>query len=123
MNIHQSAEDYLEKILMLREHKGSVRSVDIARELGVTKPSVSYAVKNLREGGYLTVGSGGLIELTPAGEEIAARIYERHELLSDLLISFGVDEQTACDDACRMEHHISQKSIDALKAHQDRFRG
>jgi len=122
MNIYQSSEDYLEKMLMLRMEKGIIKSVDIARELGVTKPSVSYAVKNLKENGYITMDAGGEIHLTEKGEKIATSVYERHEILSDLLMSFGVSAETAEKDACQMEHGLSSETIEALKKQWDKFR-
>ena len=102
-------------MLMLRNKKGYVRSVDIADALGVTKPSVSYAVKRLRENGYISMNEDGFILLNESGLEIAQRIYERHQTLTALLMSLGVDEQTACDDACEVEHCISQTTFDAIK--------
>ncbi len=114
MKIQQSAEDYLEAMLMLKESRGYVRSIDIAAQLGVTKPSVSYATKRLRENGYITMDSDGLINLTESGMEIAARMYERHKLLTAFLIHLGVDEQTAADDACKIEHDLSEQSFSAI---------
>ena len=117
MRILRSAEDYLEAMLMLREERGYVRSVDVAAELGVTKPSVSYATKRLRENGYISMDRDGMISLTEKGMEIAARIYERHKVLTQLFIGIGVDPGTAREDACKIEHDISQATFDALKAH------
>ena len=117
MNIHESAEDYLEAILMLRNEKGYARSVDIAARLGVTKPSVSIAMKRLRENEYILMDEENLITLTPKGEEIAARIYERHTVLSACLKALGVSEEQAMEDACKIEHDISQETFDALKRH------
>jgi Mn-dependent DtxR family transcriptional regulator len=117
VKIQRSSEDYLEKILMLQEKKGYARSIDIAGELGVTKPSVSYAVKKLRENGYITVDSDGLISLTVPGMEIASRMYERHKLLTNFLMVLGVDEKTAREDACRIEHDLSDKSFNAICRH------
>lgn len=114
MKIQKSSEDYLEAMLMMQEKHGFIRSVDVAAELGVTKPSVSYAVKRLRENGYILMNSDGLITLTDAGMEIAQRMFERHKLLSELLCRLGVDEKTAREDACKIEHDISQKSFDAI---------
>lgn len=117
MNIHESAEDYLEKILMLQEQKGSVRSIDIAVAMGFSKPSVSVAMKNLRENGYISVDKEGFITLLEKGKQIAETIYERHTLISDWLIHLGVSPETAAEDACRIEHVISSESFEALKAH------
>ncbi len=114
MKIQKSAEDYLEAMLMMQEKHGYIRSIDIATKLGVTKPSVSYATKRLRENGYITMDEEGLITLTTAGLEIAQRMYERHKELTKLFIALGVDEQTAVDDACKIEHDISAQTWDAL---------
>ena len=117
MQIHESAEDYLEAILAIKEEKGLVRSVDVAQRLGVSKPSVSRAMGLLRENGYITMGREGWLELTPAGYEIADRIYERHRILSRWLASLGVPEEVAAQDACRMEHDISAITFQRLKEH------
>ena len=117
MKIMKSAEDYLETMLMMREKHGYIRSIDIATELGVTKPSASYATKRLREAGYITMAEDGHITLNPSGLEIAERIYERHKVLTKLLIEIGVDEQTAREDACKIEHDLSVKSFEAIKRH------
>ena len=117
MQIMKSAEDYLEAMLMMRERHGYIRSVDIAAELGVTKPSVSYAVKRLREAGYITMAEDGHITLNPSGQEIAERIYERHKVLTKLLVDLGVDEETAREDACKIEHDLSVETFDAIKKH------
>ena len=115
MNIHESAEDYLEAILMLQEQKGYVRSVDIAGLLGVTKPSVSFAMKKLRENGYITMNEDSLITLTGDGEAIARRILDRHNTLSSFLESLGVDGKIAREDACKMEHDLSEASFEAIR--------
>ena len=115
MHINESAENYLETILMLSKTLPVVRSVDIATELGFKKSSVSIAMKNLREKQYITVTNAGYIYLTDAGREIAEMIYERHELFSTWLISLGVDEKVAAEDACKMEHAISKESFEAIK--------
>ena len=120
MNIHESAEDYLETILMLLEDKGYARSVDIATHLGVTKPSVSFAMKRLRENGYILMGDDNLITLTDAGHEIARRILDRHRTLTGLLEEIGVSPETAEADACRIEHDISQETYDAIRAYMTR---
>lgn len=114
MNIHESAEDYLEMILMLRESKGSVRSVDIAAGLGVTKPSVSVAMKNLREAGYITMDSSNLISLTDKGMEIADAVYSRHKAITAFLVKIGVPENVARLDACKIEHDISPETFEAI---------
>ena len=117
MAIHESGEDYLEAILMIKKRSGNVRSIDIARELSFSKPSVSVAMKNLREKNNITVTKEGYIYLTDSGREIAEMIYERHELLTDWLTRLGVDPKIAAEDACRMEHVISKESFDAIKKH------
>jgi Mn-dependent DtxR family transcriptional regulator len=117
MKIHESAENYLETILVLGKQKGMVRSIDIANELNFSKPSVSVAMKNLRENGYIVVSPEGYISLLPAGLEIAEKIYERHTLLTDWLTNLGVSPETAAEDACRMEHVISSESFSAIKNH------
>ena len=119
MQIRESAENYLETILILsqRKGKGEVRSIDIVNELEFSKPSVSGAMKNLRENGYITVDKDGYIRLTDKGLEIAEKMYERHTLLSQWLIKLGVDEKVAVEDACRMEHVISAESFAAIKKH------
>ena len=117
MNIHESAEDYLEKILMLQEQKGSVRSIDIAVAMGFSKPSVSVAMKNLRENGYIHMDDQGHITLTQTGQDIADKMYERHIMLSNWLIYLGVDEKTAVEDACKIEHVLSSQSFQAIKKH------
>ena len=117
MEIHESAENYLETILMLRHRLGTVRSVDIATELGFSKPSVSVFMKNLRENGYVTVDKDGSIELTETGAAIAEKIFERHEMLTNVLMALGVNEETARKDACKIEHDFSDESFECLKAH------
>ena len=117
MNIYESAENYLEAILSLHERHGLVRSIDIANELGFSKPSVSVAMKNLRENGYILMDDQGHITLSSMGKEIAETMYERHTMLSQWLMYLGVDEQTAAEDACRMEHTLSAESFDAIKRH------
>ncbi len=117
MHKNESAENYLETILILGKSHPVVRSVDIAEELGFKKPSVSVAMKNLREKGHITVTKEGFIYLTESGKEIAEMIYERHQVLSSWLSSLGVDPKVAADDACRMEHVISRESFEAIKKH------
>ena len=121
MQIHEAAENYLETILMLSKKLPVVRSVDIANELDFKKSSVSIAMKNLREGGKITVTQAGYIYLTDSGREIAEMIYERHQWLTNWLISLGVDSNIAAEDACKMEHVISKESFEALKNHFGQF--
>lgn len=120
MKIHESAENYLETILMISERQPQVRSIDIVNELEFSKPSVSIAMKNLRENGYIQMDRDGYITLTGPGQVIAETIYERHKFLSQWLIRLGVDEQTAISDACRIEHVISAKSFEAIKRHVEK---
>jgi len=115
MQILKSSEDYLEAMLMMRERHGYIRSIDIAAELSVTKPSVSYATKRLRENGYITMDKDGLITLTDKGLAIAERVYDRHKTLSAFLTQLGVDEQTAARDACKIEHDISDATFAAIR--------
>ena len=117
MNVHESAENYLETILILSKQLPVVRSVDIAGELGFKKSSVSIAMKNLREAHHITVTDAGFIYLTESGKAIADMIYERHELLSAWLMKLGVSKETALQDACKIEHVISPESFDAIKKH------
>lgn len=117
MIIQESAENYLEAILMLKQRNGEVHSIDIAAELGFSKPSVSVAMKNFRTNGYITMDEHGHIELTGKGLEIAERIYERHKLLSAMFISLGVSEKTAREDACKIEHDLSNETFEAIKNH------
>ncbi len=111
----ESQEDYLETILLLQKRLGQVRSIDIAGEMNFTKPSVSIAMKNLREKSYITVSEGGFINLTESGRARAESVLERHTILSDWLISLGVSKETALADACRVEHDLSEESFDAIK--------
>lgn len=115
MAIHESGEDYLEAILMIKERNGNVRSIDIARELSFSKPSVSVAMKNLKANNYITIDENGFINLTETGQEIADRIYERHTFLTNWLTSIGVNPEVAAEDACKMEHAISTESFSAIK--------
>ncbi len=116
MIIKESAENYLETILVLKNKKGNVRSIDVAHELMVSKPSVSVAMKNFREEGYITVDNDGSLSLTEKGLKIAERVYERHQVITDALMAIGVDEITAKDDACKIEHDISDATFEKLKA-------
>ena len=115
MSLHESAEMYLETIYQLSQKSASVRSIDVAESMGYSKPSVSRAVGLLKQGGYLSVDGDGFLALTDTGLQAAAKIFERHTVLSQLLISFGVEEPTASEDACRIEHVISDRSFDAIK--------
>lgn len=117
MVIKESAENYLETIFMLNSKKGYARSIDVANELGVSKPSVSVAMKHFREEGYITIEEDGALKLTAKGEEIAERVFERHQVIARALIALGVDEETAYDDSCKIEHDISQKSFEKIKAY------
>ena len=117
MQIHQSAEDYLESILMLQERNGSVRSIDIATELQFTKASVSIAMKKLRENGFIQMDGEGLITLTPSGMKIANSIYNRHKILTAFFIDLGVDPEVAAQDACKVEHDLSEETFQKLLEH------
>jgi Mn-dependent DtxR family transcriptional regulator len=119
LKVHESAENYLETILALGLKDQKVRSIDIVNELGYSKPSVSVAMKNLREKGYIAIGQDGYITLTAKGRKIADSMYERHVAISDWLISLGVDKKTAVQDACKMEHAMSERSFLAIKNHID----
>ena len=116
MKLYASGEDYLEAILVLKNKLGMVRSVDVARHLEVTKPSVCHAVATLRDGGFLTMDSDYFLHLTDVGREVAEQIYEKHRFFTDRLIEAGVDPEAAERDACRMEHVISDESFQRLKA-------
>ena len=115
MKLHTSGEDYLEAVLMLQQRHGMVRSVDLARHMGYSKPSISHAVGVLRGGGFLTVDQDGFLHLTGVGQEVAEKIYERHQFFTQWLIGAGIDPETAEQDACRMEHGISQKSFEKIR--------
>ena len=117
MTIHQSAEDYLETILILTQRMGKVRSIDVVNELGFTKASVSIAMKKLRENGYIAVDGEGSLTLLPPGREIAERIYGRHRLLQHFFMQLGVDEQTAAMDACKAEHILSEQTLEKIREH------
>lgn len=116
MKIHESAEDYLERILMLKLKNGMVRSIDIVHDLDYSKPSVSVAMKRLRENGYIEMDADGYITLLPPGQEIASRIYDRHQLLTQFLLQLGVSPENASADACKIEHDISDESYEKIKA-------
>jgi Mn-dependent DtxR family transcriptional regulator len=117
MEIHKSAEDYLETILKLQKRNGQVRSIDIVAEMNFSKPSVSVAMKKLREPGHVEMDSAGLLTLTEKGLAVAQRIYERHQVLTRMLTALGVDEATAAEEACRIEHDISDGTFEKIKAH------
>ena len=117
MKIQESAENYLETILLLQQRKGSVRSIDIANELEFSKPSVSVAMKNLRLNGYIEMDSAGLIRLLPPGLAIAEAVLEKHRLMTEFLIGLGVSPDVAAEDACRIEHVLSDESFEAIKNH------
>lgn len=121
MALLESGEMYLETIYVLSQQSSAVRSVDVAEHLGYSKPSVSRAVGLLKKDGLLEAGENGLLRLTEAGADRARRIYERHTVLSRLLMNLGVDEETATEDACRIEHYISDKTFDAIKAHMAKY--
>ncbi len=115
MSLYESGENYLETILILKEKLGYVRSIDIARELGVSKPSVSRAVGLLKSGGYITIDENGSLLLTDEGINVANKIYERHKIIKKHLISIGVSEEAASADACKIEHVISEESFERIK--------
>ena len=121
MHIQESGEMYLESIFVLSNQKGSVRAIDVGEYLGYSKPSVSRAMGLLKNGGFITVDKDGSINLTDAGREIAQKIYDRHTLLTGLLTQLGVSEETAAEDACKMEHAISDETFDAIKRYVERL--
>ncbi|MCR5185452.1 MAG: metal-dependent transcriptional regulator [Bacilli bacterium] len=120
MKILESGEDYLERILFLQEKNGNVRSIDIATDMNFSKPSVSVAMKKLKENGYILIDDNGYITLTPKGDEIAKRISERHIVLTEVLKSMGVDEEIAKKDACKIEHDLSDETFEAIKKYINR---
>ena len=115
MKIHASGEDYLEAILVLQKKMGMVRSIDLARHMGFSKPSISHAVGVLRDGGFLTMDEDGFLHLTEDGREVAEKIYERHQFFTEQLVAVGVDREAAERDACRIEHVISEEAFEKLK--------
>ena len=117
MSIYESGEMYLETIHVLLQKNGTVRSIDISEHMGYSKPSVSRAVGLLKNGGYILVDKDGFITLTDSGEKVAMKIYERHTILSQMLVALGVDPQIAAEDACKLEHAISDESFEAIKKH------
>ena len=122
MAIYESGEMYLETIHVLLKKNGSVRSIDISEHMGYSKPSVSRAVGLLKKGGYIQVDNDGYITLTDAGTDVAMKIYERHTILSRLLVALGVDPEVAAEDACKLEHAISDESFKAIKAHLEKMK-
>ena len=121
MALHESAEMYLETIYELAQTHSSVRSIDVAEAMGYSKPSVSRAVGLLKQGGYLIMDKDGFLTLTESGTEIAKNIFERHTVLSQALIALGVSKETAVEDACKIEHVISQEAFDTIKVHLDQY--
>lgn len=117
MKLYESSEDYLETILVLSEKNGFVRAIDVAKDLGFTKASVSIAMKKLRENGYITIEEKGHILLTPLGKEIAIKTYDRHVTLTNAFISLGINKEQAEEDACKIEHDISEETFQAIKKH------
>lgn len=117
MSLHESGEMYLETIYVLSKKSNTVRSLDVAEEMNFSKPSVSRAIKILKDGGFVTVDENGYLSLTESGNAVARKIYERHKVLTQFLISIGVSEETAAEDACRVEHYISDETFDALKSY------
>ena len=120
MQLAESGEMYLESILILSRTRSAVRSIDVSEHMGFSKPSISRAIGLLRTGGYINVDGDGHITLTEAGLEVAEKMYSRHKLLTDFLVSIGVDENIAAEDACKIEHHLSDESFEALKRHLDK---
>lgn len=123
MKIQESGENYLETILILKNRLGQVRSIDIVREMDFSKPTVSVAMKRFRENGYITVDGEGFITLTDKGMEIAERIYERHQVIAEILMKLGVPEKTAYEDSCRIEHDLSDETFARIKEHYHRYAG
>lgn len=117
MKILESGEDYLERILVLNEKKGFVRSIDIVNDMNFSKPSVSVAMKKLKENGYIEIDTNGYITLTELGNDVATKVYERHQVLTKMLLNIGVSEETARRDACKIEHDLSDESFEAIKKH------
>lgn len=120
MHLQESGEMYLETILVLTKKKANVRSIDVVEYMGFSKPSVSRAISLLKQGGYVVMDKDGFLSLTEAGVEVATKIYERHNAITRLLMALGVNEQTAADDACKMEHDISDESLTAIKNFLDK---
>lgn len=116
MSIHESGENYLEAILMIRKRSGGCRAIDVVHELGFSKPSVSVMMRDLREKGFISIDDGNDISLTEKGFEIASKIYERHEILAEVLMRMGVPEEIACNDACKIEHDLSPITFEKIKS-------
>jgi DtxR family Mn-dependent transcriptional regulator len=123
MRLQESGEMYLETILILSKKMPSVRAIDVGEYMGYSKPSVSRAISILKQGGYVVTDEDGFLKLTNSGYDVASKIYERHTFLTEFLISFGVDEKTAADDACKIEHNVSETTFEALKSHWDKKNG
>lgn len=124
MKLHASGEDYLEAVLILHKKMGMVRSIDLARHMGYSKPSISHAVGVLREGGFITMDADGFLHLTDTGEKIATEIYDRHQLFTKILIDVGIDPVTAEQEACQMEHTVSKESFAKIRdAHKKYYDG
>ena len=121
MALHESGEMYLETIYILTQRSSSVRSIDVGEYMGYSKPSVSRAVGLLKKDGYILIDEKGYISLTETGKQKAEQIYERHQILTALFRNLGVDEETASEDACRIEHYLSDKTFAAIKAHMDKY--
>lgn len=122
MEIKESAENYLETILVLSQKNAAVRSIDIANEMNFTKASISIAMKRLREDGYINMDDDRMITLTPKGKDIASMVYERHQIIAQILIALGVDEATAYEDSCKIEHDLSQKSFEKIKEFYENYK-
>lgn len=122
MEIKESAENYLETILVLSQKNAAVRSIDIANEMNFTKASISIAMKRLREDGYINMDDDRMITLTPKGKNIASMVYERHQIIAKILIALGVDEATAYEDSCKIEHDLSQKSFEKIKEFYENYK-
>ncbi|MBQ7008351.1 MAG: metal-dependent transcriptional regulator [Ruminococcus sp.] len=122
MEIKESAENYLETILVLSQKNAAVRSIDIANEMNFTKASISIAMKRLREDGYINMDDDRMITLTPKGRDIASMVYERHQIIAKILIALGVDEATAYEDSCKIEHDLSQKSFEKIKEFYENYK-
>ena len=120
MRLQESGEMYIESIYVLNKKMGNVRSIDVCEHLGYSKPSVSRAMSLLKKGGFVSADKNGYLTLTDAGREVAEKMYQRHTILSELLISLGVSEETAIDDACKIEHHISDESFNAIKKYLEK---
>lgn len=121
MQVKEAGENYLEAILMLSKEKGSVRSIDVAHHMNHSKPTISVAMKKLRDGGYIDIDSDGHLKLTNEGLRIAEKIYDRHEILANFFIALGISRDTAYEDACKVEHDLSDETFECLKTHARKF--